>query len=177
MRSLVSASLVNVTIDDTFGDASNGAQIIYEPDSVWNIGNNCAACTAHPDPGLVYDGTWHDGTTQLGSEDLLTAAVGFSGVAVYVFCVVTRSEVSPDGNSDMSFFIDGEQAGQYVVPPDGDTSYAYNVPVFVKDGLAAGSHQLLIVNGRTGGNKSLVLLDYIIYRSVMSPRVIKREPN
>ena len=79
MRSLVSASLVNVTIDDTFGDASNGAQIIYEPDSVWNIGNNCAACTAHPDPGLVYDGTWHDGTTQLGSEDLLTAAVGFSG--------------------------------------------------------------------------------------------------
>ena len=193
MRSLVSASLVNVTIDDTFGDASNGAQIIYEPDSVWNIGNNCAACTAHPDPGLVYDGTWHDGTTQLGSEDLLTAAVGFSGelfqncaefmdlqslvVAVYVFCVVTRSEVSPDGNSDMSFFIDGEKAGQYVVPPDGDTSYAYNVPVFVKDGLAAGSHQLLIVNGRTGGNKSLVLLDYIIYRSVMSPRVIKREPN
>ena len=33
------------------------------------------------------------------------------GVAVYVFCVVTRSEVSPDGNSDMSFFIHQYPAG------------------------------------------------------------------
>ena len=195
---IAQSKAVNHTIDDEKGDSLTRAVPVYTPsDGPWTQGSNCIQCRVSP--ALVqashasYDGTWHDGTTQLGSEDLLTAAVGFSGelfqncaefmdlqslgVAVYVFCVVTRSEVSPDGNSDMSFFIDGEQAGQYVVPPDGDTSYAYNVPVFVKDGLAAGSHQLLIVNGRTGGNKSLVLLDYIIYRSVMSPRVIKREPN
>ncbi|KAH9902419.1 hypothetical protein C8Q73DRAFT_634874 [Cubamyces lactineus] len=175
LRSLVSASSVNVTIDDTLGDSLNGAQITYEPDSMWNVGQNCTACTAHPDPSLVHDGTWHDGTTQAGSDELLTAAVAFNGVAVYVFCIVTRSGVSPDGNSDMSFFIDGEQAGQYVVPPDGDTTYAYNVPVFVKEGLSAGSHQLIIVNGHANGNKSLILLDYIIYRSVMSLCADERE--
>ncbi|KAI0327006.1 hypothetical protein GY45DRAFT_1257860 [Cubamyces sp. BRFM 1775] len=175
LRSQASTSSINVTIDDTLGDRSNGAQITYEPDSLWNIGQNCSACTAHPDPSLVLDGTWHDGTTEAGSDELLTATVGFNGVAIYVFCIVTRSSVSPDGNSDMTFFVDGQQAGQYEVPPDGDTTYTYNVPVFVKEELTAGPHQLRIVNGRVNGNKSLILLDYIIYRSVMPPGFIKRE--
>lgn len=34
-----------------------------------------------------------------------------AGTAVYVFCVLARTRLSPTGNSDMSFFIDGELVG------------------------------------------------------------------
>jgi hypothetical protein len=47
------AALVNVTIDDTFGDPKTGAQVTYFPDG-WNNGTNCSECTARPDVGRVY---------------------------------------------------------------------------------------------------------------------------
>jgi len=56
------AALVNVTIDDTNGDPLTGAQFVYTPPTSWNIGQACVGCTAHPDPELLYDQTWHDGT-------------------------------------------------------------------------------------------------------------------
>ncbi|KAI8983377.1 hypothetical protein BD414DRAFT_490726 [Trametes punicea] len=164
-----SATLVNVTIDDTFGDESNGSQVVYEPDDAWSAGQTCAACTAHPDSTLARNGTWHDGTTQANSTQLLTAAVRFEGVAVYVYCIVTRSSTSPDGNSDMTFFLDGDEVGQFVRPPDGNATYEYNVPVYVNQSLAAGAHELAIVNGHLLGNKSLILLDYIVYTRDVDP--------
>ena len=88
-------------------------------------------------------------------------------MAVYVYCIVTRSTVSPDGNSDMTFFIDGEQVGTFVQPPDGDTTYDYNVPVYANTSLAAGPHEIVILNGQPNGNKTLILLDYIVYTFVM----------
>ncbi|KAH9891100.1 hypothetical protein C8Q73DRAFT_651697 [Cubamyces lactineus] len=169
-----SAALVNVTIDDTYGDPINGAQVTYEPLDAWNVGQSCTACTAHPDPTLAHNGTWHDGTVQAGSTQLLTAMTrfegalqSFSGVAVYVYCIVTRSSVSPDGNSDMTFFIDGEPVGAFVQPPDGDTAYDYNVPVYTNMSLAAGAHEIVILAGQPNGNKSLILLDYIVYTFVI----------
>ncbi|KAL1952298.1 hypothetical protein VTO73DRAFT_1447 [Trametes versicolor] len=167
-RISVSAALVNVTIDDTFGDESNGNQISYEPSTLWSVGQNCAGCTAHPDPTLVLNGTWHDSTyneTQNNdpSVQVSTAAAVFNGTAVYVFCITTRSSVSPDGNSDMSFFIDGDLVGVFVQTPNGNTTYEYNIPVYVNESLPAGTHTIAIVNGQPGGSKSLVLLDYIVY--------------
>ncbi|OJT13238.1 hypothetical protein TRAPUB_10257 [Trametes pubescens] len=167
-RISASAALVNVTIDDTFGDESNGNQITYEPSTLWNVGQNCTGCTAHPDPALALKGTWHDSTyndTQSNDPSVQnsTAAAQFEGTAVYVFCITTRSNVSPDGNSDMSFFIDGELVGEFIQPPNGSTAYEYNVPVYVNKSLPAGSHTIAIVNGQPGANKSLVLLDYIVY--------------
>jgi hypothetical protein len=47
------AALVNVTIDDTYGDPNTGAQIMYMPDS-WNNGTSCSACTARPDSSQTY---------------------------------------------------------------------------------------------------------------------------
>ncbi|KAI0336251.1 hypothetical protein GY45DRAFT_1333291 [Cubamyces sp. BRFM 1775] len=158
-----SAALVNVTIDDTYGDQTNGAQVTYAPPDAWNVGQSCAACTAHPDPTLAHNGSWHDGTVGAGSTQLLTATARFEGVAVYVYCIVTRSSVSPDGNSDMTFFIDGEQVGTFVQPPDGDTAYDYNVPVYANTSLAAGAHEIVILSGQPNGNKTLILLDYIVY--------------
>ncbi|OSD05809.1 hypothetical protein PYCCODRAFT_1361583, partial [Trametes coccinea BRFM310] len=160
---VTSGTLVNVTIDDTYGDELFGTQFLYAPADVWNVGQSCAACTAHPNPALVHNGTWHDGTTQAGSDQLTTATVRFEGVAVYVFCIVTRSSTSPDGNSDMTFSIDGQEVGRFVQPPDGDTTYDYNVPVYVNTSLPPGPHQLVILNGQPNGNKSLILLDYVVY--------------
>ncbi|CDO70906.1 hypothetical protein BN946_scf184829.g14 [Trametes cinnabarina] len=164
-----SANLANFTIDDTFGDEVNGCQFLYEPAEAWNLGQSCAGCTAHPDATRVHNGTWHDGSTQAYSNQLITAAVQFEGVAVYVYCIVTRSSTSPDGNSDMTFSIDGQEVGRFVQPPNGDTTYDYNVPVYVNESLAAGPHQLVILNGQPNGNKSLILLDYVIYTFVAIP--------
>ncbi|KAI0323265.1 hypothetical protein GY45DRAFT_695812 [Cubamyces sp. BRFM 1775] len=168
-QALVSATLVNITIDDTYGDESNGKQITYsseDPKSPWHLGQSCTGCAVHLDPTHVYDGTWHDSTHEAESEELLTATVGFEGVSIYVFCtVVTRSGLASFGlgSFDMTFLIDGSEVGQYTQPPDEDGLYVYNVPVFVQKGLPAGMHQLTIVNGRAGGPQSLALLDYIIY--------------
>ncbi|KAI0825218.1 hypothetical protein BC628DRAFT_255421 [Trametes gibbosa] len=164
-----SAALVNITIDDTFGDESNGNKINYNsPSLLWNVGQDCPACTAQPNPKLVSNGTWHDSTyndTQNNdpSIQVSTAGVSFEGVAVYVFCVVTRSFTSPDGNSDMSFYIDDELVGRFVQAPNGDPTYEYDVPVYVNQTLANGPHTLTVMNGQLGGNKSLILLDYIVY--------------
>ena len=47
------AALVNVTIDDTFGDPKTGAQVTYSPGG-WKNGTNCSGCAAHPDVSQVY---------------------------------------------------------------------------------------------------------------------------
>ncbi|KAI0771009.1 hypothetical protein BD413DRAFT_72508 [Trametes elegans] len=167
-----SAALVNVTIDDTFGDQATGNQITYGPPGVWKAGQNCTDCTAKVDPAQVSNGTWHDGTFSTVVENnsppgqILTAAVSFN-VAVYVFCVVTGSSISPDGNSDMSFYIDGEEVGDFVRPPDGDSSYRYNFLVYANESLDPGEHSFVIVNGGQETTKSLTLLDYIVYTREM----------
>ncbi|RDX56297.1 hypothetical protein OH76DRAFT_1318572, partial [Lentinus brumalis] len=169
LSSRASAALVNVTIDDTFGDPITRAQIVYDPPGVWKVGQSCTDCTAQPDRSQLTNGTWHDGTFSAAVENgddsnqLLTAAVTFEGVAVYVYCVVTHSFKSPVGNSDMSFFIDGNLVGNFVQPPTGDTTYEYNVPVYANDSLPPGTHTIAIVNGVPNGNQSLTLLDYIVY--------------
>lgn len=81
----VLASLVNVTIDDNFGDPRTGTQIIYLPPGTWNNGTKCSGCT-HPDPSQLYNGTWHDSTfdPQPSNNDselsqIQTASVTFNG--------------------------------------------------------------------------------------------------
>ncbi|KAH9850678.1 hypothetical protein C2E23DRAFT_759957, partial [Lenzites betulinus] len=181
-RIFASAALVNVTIDDTFGDESNGIQVAYEPPSQWNVGQDCTGCTAHPNPQLAFNGTWHDSTyndTRNNDPSIAvsTAAVQFEGVAVYVFCIVTRSFTSPDANADMSFFIDDEPVGRYIQAPDGNTTYEYNVPVYVNQSLSNGLHTITVANGQYGADKSLLLLDYIVYtREVADPNAAPSPP-
>lgn len=77
---LVSAVLVNVTIDDS--QTSNGATVIqYTPSDSWNDGTDCVACTAHPDPTRTLDGTWHDATHEpgAGEDGLNFATLQFDG--------------------------------------------------------------------------------------------------
>ena len=77
-------------------------------------------------------------------------------------CILTGSSQGPDGNSDMSFFLDGEAVGNFLLAPDGDESYKFNATVYANESLSAGMHNITIVSGLSN-QKSLILLDRIIY--------------
>ena len=77
---LVSAALVNTTVDDS--QTSDGAFVIqYTPADLWNDGLNCSGCTAHPNPVDTWDGTWHDAThvEGAGEDGLNFATLVFDG--------------------------------------------------------------------------------------------------
>lgn len=90
---------------------------------------------------------------------------------MYVYCVVAHSSVSPiaNGNSDMTFFLDGQKVGAFVLAPMGEDAYDYNVPVYANRSIQPGLHTVTIQNGRAGDPKSLMLLDYIVYTYVLVP--------
>lgn len=68
------------------------------------------------------------------------------------------------GHSDMTFFLDNAVVGSFERPPPGQPDqYAYNVMVFSRDSLPPGPHNLTIQNGHVDGEKSLLILDYIVY--------------
>ena len=89
------------------------------------------------------------------------------GIAVYVQCALALTKTSPTGDSDMTFFIDGEQAGTFVKEAPGTPGYEYKVIVFSATGLQPQQHTLTIANGHVDGPKALILLDAIIYTSVV----------
>lgn len=80
-----------------------------------------------------------------------------------MYCILAHSFTSPDDNSDMTFFIDNQEAGSFSMLPSGATDYDYNVLVYSNTSIPAGSHLFTLQNGHIGGAKSLVLLDYIVY--------------
>ncbi|KAL5533481.1 hypothetical protein ACEPAF_5257 [Sanghuangporus sanghuang] len=161
---------VNVTIDDQFGDPTTGQVIQYNPSGAWQSGQSCEPCTAKPRPiSNAHNGTWTDGTffpqgtgTNGFSGQIISASVPFIGTAVYVQAILTGSITSPDGNSDFTFYIDNVTSGVFQRAPNGDNTYQFNQTVFSRTGLSNSLHTLTIESGRAG-NKSLVLLDSIIY--------------
>jgi hypothetical protein len=82
---VILAALVNVTIDNKFGDPTTGAQFSYSPNGAWFDEPGCQTCSAHPDPALAYDGTWIEGTfssqpnVNAFPNIVLTASVNFTG--------------------------------------------------------------------------------------------------
>ncbi|KAJ3802492.1 hypothetical protein GGU11DRAFT_672780 [Lentinula aff. detonsa] len=164
--------MINVTVDD------NDHSILYSPAGAWNARSaalSCSACTAQPDPTKMVSGTWHDSTfypIDGGTHDIpntpLFANLTFNGSAVYVFCALAESVKSPDGNSDMAFYVDGQLMGSFVKPALGiKNAYEYQIPVFSANSLAPGEHTLVLQNGHVNGTQSLVLLDYIVYTYVL----------
>ena len=88
-----SPRLVNVTIDDTLGDESNGNMITYS--AGWKLGQNCTNCAAKLDASEVFEHTWHDGTyypvSLGGTGELITASASFIGalcVCIIPFAIV-----------------------------------------------------------------------------------------
>ncbi|KAI0712852.1 hypothetical protein C8T65DRAFT_574483 [Cerioporus squamosus] len=165
IASISATSLVNVTVDDTFGNSEENLKIVYQPVGSWSAGVDCTNCEAHLDTTQVYNGTWHD-TTYFSDDppsSPLSASLTFDGVAIYVFCIVTRSSTNPFGNSDMTFYMDGVEVDRFVQPPNGDPAYQYSFPVYVNESIPSGGHTFMLVNGRAGGQTALTLLDYIVF--------------
>lgn len=61
------SGLQNITIDDEFGDITNGLKPTYAPEGQWTQGSTCTGCWAKLDPSFTYDGTWHDSTIHPGN--------------------------------------------------------------------------------------------------------------
>ncbi|KAI0827537.1 hypothetical protein BC628DRAFT_1432511 [Trametes gibbosa] len=172
------STLQNITVDDTVGSTTGGFQIVYSPPGVWSPGQNCTTCEAGVDKSKALDGTWHDVSyiSDNPPPAPITATLQFegqgnrkTGVAVYAFCIITRAFSNPNGNSDMSFQIDGKDAGTFELAPNGDSTYQYNFPVFSSGVLPSGTHTLTLTVGHMGGDSSLALLDYFVFTYVYIP--------
>lgn len=77
--SAVSGLTKNIIVDDTYGDPVTGQLVTYAPDD-WNVGQDCAGCTAHPDASQLFDNTWHDNSFfPQDNVSLSTASIMFNG--------------------------------------------------------------------------------------------------
>ncbi|KAF9448665.1 hypothetical protein P691DRAFT_32509 [Macrolepiota fuliginosa MF-IS2] len=85
------------------------------------------------------------------------------GTAIYVYTILANTKTSPTGDSDMTFYLDGDVVGTFVKNAPGTPGFIYNVCVYANDSLPSGEHFLQIQNGHTDGNKTLLLLDYLVY--------------
>ncbi|PIL26786.1 hypothetical protein GSI_11122 [Ganoderma sinense ZZ0214-1] len=166
----VLSRLVNVTVDDQFGDPTTGLFPDYSPnDGTWHIGSrseDCPSCFINPSVlnlTQVYNQTWHDATSS-PSAPPPTITVRFNGSAVYVFNILvnTLSAGTDSTFVNISFSIDGEDVGVFTHSPSpepGAPSILYNQLVYNNATLNDGPHILVM----TAGNDSLILFDYFIY--------------
>jgi len=164
-------ALVNITIDDSTGDSLTHAPITYSPADAWANRTSCqddsSTCVAHPDAAKLVGGTWHESSFSVSNTSLhpnvpSTAALSFNGSAVYVNCAIPRSTFAPDGTIQLTFFLDGVQAGSFQRDAIAGTGFDY-VIVFSSTDLTPASHSLVIQNGVQGGPNSLLVLDAILY--------------
>ena len=179
------AVLVNVTVDDAGQDSYTGAQIIYSPANAWSLGPLCKDCTAHPDPGSTFNGTWHDGFFDPATNTVLNASFQFEGTsqsstlrvelfmfsigsALYVNCITSNSSSNPAGFTDLVFFLDGHLVGIYTDPLKRNQTYAYNVLVYSNSSIPPGQHTFVMQNGQLQAPGSLALLDSITYTYVFT---------
>ena len=162
----VSPRLVNVTVDDTFGDPNTGSIPEYSPNSAaaqWHEGSSTENCYCNIGPSIldltrIYKQTWHD-TTNYDSENPVAITVHFTGSAVYVFNILPNTLPYTATAAHISFSIDGEDVGLFIHSPNAGATILYNQLVYNSTGLRYGSHTLTMAVG----NGSLILFDYLVY--------------
>ncbi|KAM5539192.1 hypothetical protein V8D89_007065 [Ganoderma adspersum] len=161
----VSSGLVNITVDDTFGDPTTGLFPEYLPNNgTWNAGSsseNCPSCYIGPsilDLTQINNKTWHD-TTYLPWETPATITVNFNGSAVYAFNILPNTLPATITTANISFSIDGEDVGRFLHSPESGTTILYNQLVYQNTTLDDGPHTFTM----TAGSNSLVLFDYLLY--------------
>ncbi|OJT04504.1 hypothetical protein TRAPUB_4774 [Trametes pubescens] len=172
---LVTAILVNRTIDDKYGDSVTGVVPTYGPtDHSWADGSVCHTCNVYPSGGpksgagaqvnvsRMFYGTWHDCTYEAVGP-LQTITMSFVGQAVYVFHLVANELKETTTVTSLSFIIDNEEVGHFDHTPDpAAPQFLYRVPVYVNSSLLHANHTLTI-RPRGAPDKSLILFDYVAY--------------
>nr|VWO99248.1 AidA [Ganoderma boninense] len=162
----VCSRLVNVTVDDTFGDPTSGGclQYLAGTDDAWNAGcptKNCGDCHIGPQNlnlSQIYKQTWHDSTLFAG-EPPIAITVQFTGSAVYVFNILPNTISGTITTADIAFSIDEESVGHFTRSPDSSSTVLYNQLVYSNTTLSDGPHTLVM----TPNSNSTILFDYLIY--------------
>ncbi|KAI0792655.1 hypothetical protein C8Q75DRAFT_713837 [Abortiporus biennis] len=154
---LILGGAVNRTIDDQNGDSVTGIQVQYSPAALWNQGSTCGGCATKADPSQAVDGTWHDGS-RTPERDLLplTFTLQFTGTAIYVYNIASQGILT-----DVTFTLDGQDAGHFTETFDMPVRTMYNVLIFSQDSMPMGDHTLVV--SAFGPNYTIVLFDYAIY--------------
>ncbi|EIW63876.1 uncharacterized protein TRAVEDRAFT_108468, partial [Trametes versicolor FP-101664 SS1] len=170
------ATLVNHTVDDQYGDSVSGVLPAYTPRHQWAYGPQCSGCSIYPDThthtgpsaaGAAVDmtqafrGSWHDTTdTHTGAPS--TVSITFVGQAVYVYNIIANSIPTVTTLTSLVFAFNGTVVGNYTHQPDSSgLLLLYQVPVYVNTSLPHGTHNLTI--STSGPENSLLLFDYITY--------------
>ncbi|EJF59406.1 hypothetical protein DICSQDRAFT_128273 [Dichomitus squalens LYAD-421 SS1] len=175
--------LVNVTVDDTFGDPTTGAIPQYLPNDppgtigAWHAGNSTETddwSTSHWTPGVldlfkIYNQTWHASTPANGPAQVV---VSFTGTAVYVYDVVPNMVFETVTTSNMTFAIDGSVLGNFTHSPDPSGEILYNQLVYSNTELEPATHTIVI--SAEGENHSFILFDYLIYTTESSDETPSR---
>lgn len=167
LLSPVVPGLVNVTVDDQLGDRTTGLFPEYLPDDgTWHVGSpteECPTCKLQPstfDFSQVHEQTWHDATYS-PPRTPATVTVHFNGSAVYVYNILPNTLFNTITFVNISFSIDGEDAGAFTRSPDPSSTILYNQLIYRNLTLNDGPHTLLMTAG--GDSKSLFLFDYLLY--------------
>ncbi|KAJ7785648.1 hypothetical protein B0H16DRAFT_1753427 [Mycena metata] len=161
------AVLVNTTVDD-LNPGPQGNSIVYFPAGAWVSGavGGCTGCNPLALSGIAYMNTFHGSLfnqkNRANQLTLPTATLTFFGTSVSVNCILSNALENPPGTSDMTFTIDGVQAGSFTHSPIGGPGFQPST-VFTSDPLLPGTHTLVINNGRSGGATSLAILDSVEY--------------
>ncbi|KAJ7253311.1 hypothetical protein B0H12DRAFT_593544 [Mycena haematopus] len=173
----------NRTIDDQFGDSVSGTLPSYNPAPFWKPvrypssdlslpdqseqGASCTTCagSAHLDPALAFDHTWHD-SSQFPAEAPVSVSLEFTGTAVWVFCIAPPIMPGVITNYNLNFTLDdGAQQGTFSYTPTSNSDAVYNIPVVSLPSLANTGHTLVISTDNSVDG-SIFLFDYAVYTSV-----------
>ncbi|KAJ7459296.1 hypothetical protein FB451DRAFT_1405938 [Mycena latifolia] len=158
--------------DDMPLDDQDGIQ--FEPSNAWlskDIGG-CSGCP-RPNVSLALDRTFTGGLFNPDNEARggkpLTAFATFLGTRISVICILSNSLTNPIGLSDMTFLIDGVEAGNFSHAPTGTRPrFVFNTTVFTSSDLPLRMHNITVQNGRVGGGPSLAILDFMTVSNVAS---------
>ena len=175
----VSTKLVNITVDDTFGNPDRSVIPTYLPaNDTWHTGSpgeQCAVCTIKPselDTSQIFDQSWHHGSYLLNNP--ISVQVTFPGTAVYVYNVVPNTIPGANTFMNISFAIDGETVGQFLHVPDSISEIMYNHLVYANTTLSDSPHTLVM--SASGSNESFIFFDYLLYTTEVDGPAIPASP-
>ncbi|EJD46491.1 hypothetical protein AURDEDRAFT_164321 [Auricularia subglabra TFB-10046 SS5] len=159
VASFASARFVNVTIDDTHGDARTGHLPSYSPDGLWNaVCPGCGAVDVPFDWDRVRQRTIHDAVLNTdGGKANVT--LNFNGSAIYVFFAVL-----PVFGMHIDFYLDSSPrpVETYIRLANAtSTGVLYDQLVFKSGPLADVEHSLLISCEYEGA--WIAMFDYALY--------------
>ncbi|KAF8345122.1 hypothetical protein F5887DRAFT_885429 [Amanita rubescens] len=181
------ARLVNISIDDTYGDLATGQKPVYQPTgsgSPWYYSANCVpgipGCYVAPDTSLAFNGTWTAGSYDPLSYNTtgINITLSFTGISIWLFFIISNTgnatastgsniqTFSEAFDTACNFTLDGNDMGSFFHRTNGTPAIQYNASIFNATGLDNSQHELVIWT--KGVNQTNLIFDYAIYTYVYS---------